>query len=50
VIDSGSTDGSVEMIRRRRPWHFIQIAPGDYNRGRVMNHRMRLARAEHTAF
>ena len=50
VIDSGSTDGSVELIRRHGPRHFVQIAPGDYNPGRVMNHGMRLARAEHAIF
>jgi len=50
VIDSGSTDGSAELIRRHAPRHFIQIAPGDYNPGRVMNQGMRLARAEHAIF
>ena len=44
VIDSGSTDGSVEMIRAANPAHFIQITPAEYNPSRVMNHGMRLAR------
>src|SRR5947209_1055498 len=26
VIDSGSTDGSVELIRQAQPQHFIEIA------------------------
>ncbi len=47
VIDSGSTDGSVELIRRASPTHFIQIRSADYNPSRVMNHGMELAR---TAF
>jgi rhamnosyltransferase len=47
VIDSGSTDGSVELIREARPTHFIQIRAADYNPSRVMNHGMELAR---TAF
>ena len=47
VIDSGSTDGSVELIRKFNPHHFIQIQPAEYNPSRVMNHGMRLAR---TAF
>lgn len=46
VIDSGSTDGSVELIRRFAPRHFVQIASSDYNPSRVMNHGMQLARHE----
>ena len=46
VIDSGSTDGSPDMIRAANPAHFIQIASSEYNPSRVMNHGMRLARAE----
>ncbi|HEY6228414.1 MAG TPA: glycosyltransferase, partial [Verrucomicrobiae bacterium] len=45
VIDSGSTDGSVEMIREFEPARFVQIESRDYVPGRVMNHGMRLARA-----
>ncbi len=45
VIDSGSTDGSVELIRRANPQHFIQIRKEDYNPSRVMNHGMELASA-----
>ena len=45
VIDSGSTDGSVELIRQARPRHFIQIASRDYNPSRVLNQGMRLARS-----
>ena len=50
VIDSGSTDGSVEMIRAANPAHFIQITPAEYNPSRVMNHGMRLARTEFGIF
>jgi rhamnosyltransferase len=46
VIDSGSTDGSVELIRAANPAHFIQIRAQDYNPSRVMNQGMRLARSE----
>ena len=46
VIDSGSTDGSQELIRAVKPAHFIQITPQEYNPSRVMNHGMRLACAE----
>ena len=45
VIDSGSTDGSVELINRASPRHFLRIAPGDYNPGRVMNYGMTLSRS-----
>lgn len=50
VIDSGSTDGSVELIHGARPAHFIQIAPHEYNPSRVMNHGMQLARSEFGMF
>jgi rhamnosyltransferase len=50
VIDSGSTDGSVEIIRDFKPAHFVQIASRDYVPGRVMNHGMRLARANTVLF
>lgn len=50
VIDSGSTDGSIEILREFRPAHLIQIAKNDYVPGRVMNHGMRLARAERVIF
>lgn len=43
VIDSGSTDGSVELIRRHAPRHFISIPSSDYNPSRVMNLGMQLA-------
>ncbi len=50
VIDSGSTDGSVELIRQAQPRHFIQIRPEDYNPSRVMNQGMRLAASEFGIF
>lgn len=43
VIDSGSTDGSVDLIRAAEPRHFVQIRPEEYNPSRVMNHGMELA-------
>ncbi|MDE3083937.1 MAG: glycosyltransferase [Verrucomicrobiota bacterium] len=46
AIDSGSTDGSVELIRQAKPRHFIQIQPDDYKPGRVLNQGMHLARGE----
>ncbi len=45
VIDSGSTDGSQELIRQACPAHFIQITPPEYNPSRVMNRGLQLARA-----
>ena len=32
VIDSGSTDGSVELIRAAQPQQFVQIEPHEYRR------------------
>lgn len=46
VIDSGSTDGSQELIRASNPAHFVQITPQEYNPSRVMNHGMRLAQSD----
>jgi len=45
VIDSGSTDGSQDLIRAANPAHFVQITPQEYNPSRVMNHGMRLAQS-----
>lgn len=50
VIDSGSTDGSQELLRAARPAHFVQITPQEYNPSRVLNHGMHLARAERCIF
>jgi rhamnosyltransferase len=50
VIDSGSTDGSVELIRAARPARFIQILPHEYRPGRVMNQGMELADTESVIF
>jgi rhamnosyltransferase len=50
VFDSGSTDGSVDLIKAAAPVHFIQIESHAYNPARVMNHGMRLARAEFGIF
>ena len=43
VIDSGSTDGSVELFRRFQPRHLVQIPHPEYNPARVMNRGMALA-------
>jgi rhamnosyltransferase len=48
VIDSGSTDSSVEIIREAEPSHFVQIT--DYQPARVMNQGMELARSEYGIF
>jgi rhamnosyltransferase len=50
VIDSGSSDGSVELIRHAAPRHFLQILPHDYLSSRVLNTGMQLARSEVAIF
>ncbi|HXS69451.1 MAG TPA: glycosyltransferase family 2 protein [Candidatus Polarisedimenticolia bacterium] len=50
VIDSGSTDGSVDLIRQARPAHFVQIRKEDYNPARVMNNGMQLAQTDFGIF
>lgn len=50
VIDSGSSDGSADLIRAAKPAHFVQIQPQEYNPSRVMNQGMRLAAADTVIF
>jgi rhamnosyltransferase len=50
VFDSGSTDGSVELLQKAQPAHFIQLAHGDYKPGRVLNHGVRLAKGDPCIF
>lgn len=50
VIDSGSTDGSVELIQRTSPKFFLQIPHEEYNPSRVMNLGMQLACSEFGIF
>jgi rhamnosyltransferase len=50
VIDSGSTDGSVELLRKAQPRHFVEIQSSEYNPSRVMNQGMQLARADYGIF
>jgi rhamnosyltransferase len=46
AIDSGSADGSVELLRKAAPRHLIQIKAEEYNPSRVMNRGMELARSD----
>jgi rhamnosyltransferase len=50
VIDSGSSDGSVELIKKAEPAQFLQIKAEDYNPSRVMNWGMRQARSDFGIF
>jgi rhamnosyltransferase len=50
VIDSGSTDGSVQLIQEAKPRFLIQIKPDEYNPSRVMNLGMKLAATEFGIF
>jgi rhamnosyltransferase len=50
VFDSGSTDGSVEMITEARPAHFVQMLPHEYKPGRVLNQGMALAKGDRVIF
>jgi len=50
AIDSGSTDGSVDLLQNAHPAHLLQIPHEDYNPSRVMNMGMRLARADFGIF
>ncbi|HOB33749.1 MAG TPA: glycosyltransferase, partial [Verrucomicrobiota bacterium] len=50
VIDSNSTDGSVDLIRSARPQVFVRIRREDYNPARVLNVGMELSRSEFGIF
>jgi rhamnosyltransferase len=50
VFDSGSNDGSVNLIQAVHPKHFVQLLPHDYNPSRVMNQGMELAGTEIVIF
>lgn len=50
AIDSGSTDGSVDLLRSAKPRQFVQLLPHDYRPGRVLNQGMELAGTERVIF
>jgi len=50
AFDSGSSDGSVEMIRQAKPAHFVQMLPHEYRPGRVLNQGMTLAQNDRVIF
>jgi rhamnosyltransferase len=50
AFDSGSSDGSVEMIRQAGPAHFEQMLPHEYRPGRVLNRGMQLASCDRVIF
>lgn len=50
VFDSGSTDGSIDLIRRAAPRRLIQLAPEDYKPGRLLNDGVRSAAGDPCIF
>lgn len=50
AFDSGSNDGSVDLLRAAQPRQLIQLLPHDYNPSRVMNQGMTLAQTETVIF
>lgn len=50
VIDSGSTDGSVELIRKFNPRVFLQISPSQYIAPIVMNRGVQIAQSNSCIF
>lgn len=51
AFDSGSTDGSVELLKAApRLARLIQLKPHEYRPGRVLNQGMQLARSERVIF
>ncbi len=49
-IDSGSTDGTVEIIKRSKPEQLLQIRAEDYIPGRVLNTGIKLSDTEWIVF
>jgi rhamnosyltransferase len=49
-IDSGSSDGTVDLIKATNPWKLIQILPKEYIPGVVLNRGMREADSEWVVF
>jgi rhamnosyltransferase len=49
-VDSGSTDGTVEIIKSFHPDTLIQIKPGEYVPGVVLNRGMREAKSDWVIF
>jgi len=50
VIDSGSSDGSVDLLRQAKPRHLLCIQPHEYNPSKVLNRGMELAGADFGIF
>ena len=50
AFDSGSSDGSMELLRQAKPRHLVQILPHEYRPGRILNQGMELARHERVIF
>jgi len=50
AFDSGSSDGSVEMIRQAGPAHLLQMLPHEYRPGRVLNQGIELAGSDRVVF
>jgi glycosyltransferase involved in cell wall biosynthesis/GT2 family glycosyltransferase len=49
-VDSGSTDGSWELLQEYAPDVLYQIAPEDYIPGRVLNNAIQHAKGEYIVF
>ncbi|MGH7995815.1 MAG: glycosyltransferase family 2 protein [Opitutaceae bacterium] len=50
AFDSGSTDGSVDLLQAANPRVFVRLSPRDYRPGRVLNQAMTLARTDRVIF
>ncbi len=50
VIDSGSADNSLELLKEAQPRQLVQLEPGTYNPSRVMNQGMTLAQSNFCIF
>jgi len=50
AFDSGSSDGSVELLRKAKPRSLVQLLPHEYRPGRVLNQGMALASGDRAIF
>lgn len=50
IIDSGSTDGTVDIVRKFDGFRLVQIKPEEYGHGRTRNFGVEISKGKYVAF